>query len=80
MNITTQANVNRSRWFRQVHRWLAVAFTASIVVTTVALLQEEPLIWVSYVPLLPLALLLVTGLCLFAQPYLVRRRSGRRTA
>jgi hypothetical protein len=80
MNTTTHARVNRARWFRQVHRWLAVVFTVSIVVTSVALLQDEPLIWVSYVPLLPLALLLVTGLYMFAQPYVLRRRAGRRAA
>ena len=76
MNNTTRASVNRARWFRRVHRWLAVAFTVSIV----ALLQDEPLIWVSYVPLLPLALLLFTGLYLFAQPYVSGRRAGRRAA
>ena len=80
MNISTRKSVNWTKWFRQVHRWLAVVFTVSIVVTTVALLQEEPLIWVSYVPLLPLAFLLVTGLYMFAQPYVVRRRAGRRAA
>jgi hypothetical protein len=80
MNNTTRASVNRARWFRRVHRWLAVVFTVSIVVTTVALLQDEPLIWVSYVPLLPLALLLFTGLYLFAQPYVSGRRAGRRAA
>lgn len=79
MNMT-QATVSRNKWFRQIHRWLAIVFTVSIVVTTVALLQDEPLIWVSYVPLLPLLFLLLTGLYLFAQPYVTRRRAGRRAA
>jgi hypothetical protein len=78
MNNTTRASVNWTRWFRRVHRWLAIVFTVSIVVTTVALLQDEPLIWVSYVPLLPLALLLITGLYMLAQPYVSGRRTGRR--
>ena len=51
-----------SKWIRQIHRWLSIAFTVSIVVTVVALAQAEPVVWVSYVPLLPLALLLITGL------------------
>jgi hypothetical protein len=34
--------------------------------------------WVTYSPLLPLALLLFTGLYLFALPYAIRWRSGRR--
>jgi hypothetical protein len=32
-----------SRSLRQIHRWTAVAFTVSIIVTAVALAQEEPL-------------------------------------
>jgi hypothetical protein len=72
--------MNWNRSLRQVHRWTSIVFTASIVVTTVALLQEEPLVWVSYVPLFPLALLLLTGLYLFALPYAQRWRLGRRAA
>lgn len=63
---------------RQIHRWLAIAFTVTVIVTFVALAQEDPVVWVSYVPLLPLALLLVTGLYLFALPYVAKkRRAGR---
>lgn len=67
---------------RQFHRWTAMAFTVTVVVTFVALTQDDPMEWVSYVPLLPLALLLVTGLYLFALPYVTRwrgRRAGGRT-
>ncbi len=72
--------MNGNKWVRQVHRWLAIAFTVTVIATFVALAQEEPVVWVSYVPLLPLALLLFTGLYLFALPYAARWRSGRRTA
>jgi hypothetical protein len=72
--------MNRNAWVRQIHRWLAVAFTATVIVTFVALAQPEPVLWVSYVPLLPLALLLFTGLYLFALPYAVKWQRGRRTA
>ena len=68
-----------NKWMRQIHRWLSVAFTVSVVVTFVALAQKPPLVWVSYVPLAPLALLAVTGLYLFALPYLTKWR-GRRTS
>ena len=34
--------------------------------------------WVTYAPLLPLALLLFTGLYLFAPPYAARRRRAPR--
>ena len=72
--------MNANKWARQIHRWLAVAFTVTVVATIVALAQEEPVVWVSYLPLLPLALLLITGLHLFVLPYVTRRRAGRRDA
>ncbi len=71
--------MNWNHWIRQIHRWLAIAFTVAVIVTFVALAQEKPVVWVSYVPLLPLALLLFTGLYLFALPYATRWRSGGRT-
>ena len=37
----------------------------------------EPIVWVSYVPLAPLALLLFTGLYLFVLPYAAKWRRGR---
>ncbi|WP_430500739.1 hypothetical protein ACQRWP_03360 [Micromonospora trifolii] len=70
--------MSANAWVRQIHRWLAIAFTVTVIVTFVALAQEDPVVWVSYVPLLPLALLLFTGLYLFALPYVAkRRRAGR---
>ncbi len=72
--------MNLNKWVRQVHRWLAAAFTVTVVVTVVALAREDPIEWVSYVPLLPLALLLFTGLYLFVLPYAAKRRRGRGAA
>ena len=69
-----------NHWVRQTHRWLAIVFTLSVIVTFVALRQEKPLVWVSYVPLFPLALLAVTGLYLFVLPYATKWRGGRRDA
>ena len=51
----------------------------AVIVTIVALAQKEPVVWVSYLPLLPLALLQHTGLYLFVLPYAAKWRSGRRT-
>jgi len=70
--------LNWNKWVRQTHRWLSVVFTVSVIVTFVALAQEKPVVWVSYVPLFPLALLAFTGLYLFALPYAAKSRSGRR--
>jgi hypothetical protein len=72
--------MNWSMWVRRIHRWLAATFTATVVVTFVALAREDPVVWVSYVPLFPLALLMLTGLYLFALPYVGRWRSARRAA
>lgn len=68
------------KWVRQFHRWVAIAFTVTVIATFVALAQPEPVVWVSYLPLLPLALLLLTGLYLFVLPYAARWRTGRRVA
>ncbi len=69
--------MNWNKWLRQIHRWLSILFTLTVIITTIALAQEQPIVWVSYVPLLPLALLLITGLYLFAVPYVAKWRSGR---
>ena len=66
-----------SKWIRQIHRWLSIFFTVTVIVTFIALAQDEPVVWVSYVPLLPLALLLLTGLYLFALPYVAKWRNAR---
>ena len=71
--------MNWSKWIRQAHRWVSIAFTAAVIVAFVALAQKPPLVWVSYIPLLPLALLLFSGLYLFVLPYVTKWRSGRRT-
>ena len=70
--------MNFNKWIRQIHRWLSIIFTLTVIITFIALAQEKPVVWVSYVPLLPLALLLLTGLYLFALPYATKWRSARR--
>jgi ABC-type polysaccharide/polyol phosphate export permease len=66
-----------SKWIRQFHRWGSIIFTLVVIAIFAALeLGKEPAQWVYYLPLLPLALLLITGLYLFALPYAVRWRGG----
>ncbi len=73
--------MNWNKWIRQSHRWLAIAFTVAVIaVTVVAVSQKEPAAWVLTSPLLPLALLLFTGLYLFALPYTTKRRRRRTDA
>jgi hypothetical protein len=64
---------------RQTHRWLSIAFTVTVIANFVAMSQGEPPAWVTYSPLLPLALLLLSGLYLFVLPYTTKWRSERRT-
>lgn len=69
-----------SKSIRQFHRWTSIVFTATVIANVVALgigggQQPPPL--VTYAPLLPLGLLLLTGLYLFVLPYTGRRRAQR---
>ena len=67
---------------RQIHRWVSIAFTVTVITNVVALSlgRGQPPAWVTYSPLPPLFVLLLTGLYLFALPYAAKWRSGRRTA
>ncbi|MEA3045398.1 MAG: hypothetical protein QOJ53_1581 [Sphingomonadales bacterium] len=70
--------MNWSKWVRQIHRWLSMIFTAAVIAIFAALgLGTEPAYWVYFLPLLPLALLLLSGLYLFVLPYAARWRGGR---
>ena len=64
---------------RQIHRWVSIAFTVTVIANFIALSRGgTPPPWITYSPLLPLALLLFSGLYLFVLPYAARRRTGRR--
>ena len=70
-----------SFWVRQIHRWLSIAFTVTVIANFIALARgggAMPPPWITYSPLLPLALLLMSGLYLFVLPYASKWRSGRR--
>ena len=69
--------MSSNAWVRQIHRWLSILFTLTVIANFAFRAQGEPPAWVTYSPLLPLALLLLTGLYLFALPYISRgRRAG----
>jgi hypothetical protein len=71
--------VNWNNWIRQTHRWLSIAFTVTVIANFVQIARGggNPPNWVTYSPLLPLALLLFSGLYLFMLPYAAKRRRGR---
>jgi hypothetical protein len=73
--------MNWSKWIRQIHRWLGIAFTVAVIANIVVMSLrpgQMPPPWVTYSPLPPLALLWFSGLYLFMLPYGARWRSGGR--
>lgn len=72
--------MNWNYYLRQVHRWASLCFTLVVAGIFVTLgLGREPVEWVYYLPLLPLAVLVPTGLYMFVLPYAGRRRGGQST-
>lgn len=67
-----------NHWVRQIHRWVSILFTLTVIANFVAraMGQGEPPPAVTYSPLLPLFLLLFTGLYLFVLPYASKRRAS----
>jgi hypothetical protein len=66
--------------FRQFHRWMAGIFTLAVVANVVANFvvkaPEQVTFWIGSLTLLPLGLLMLTGLYLLALPYFGRRRGS----
>ena len=73
--------MNWSMRIRQFHRWMAIAFTVGFIVNLVAVAQApaEPDVRLYFLVLIPLFLLLPTGLYMFVLPYAAKWRAGRRT-
>jgi intracellular septation protein A len=71
-----EVQLNISLWVRQSHRWLSILFTLTVIANFVTRAFGEPLLWVTYSPLLPLFLLLFSGLYMFVLPYTAGRRAG----
>lgn len=63
---------------RQFHRGISMIFTVTVIANFVALSQGTPPAWLTYSPLLPLGLLMPTGIYLFIQPYVGRRRDQQK--
>jgi hypothetical protein len=67
-----------SNTIRQIHRWLSVAFTAGVLGYIAVMTRGQPPFWVGLFALVPLILLLATGLYMFVLPYARKGRGGRR--
>jgi cellulose synthase/poly-beta-1,6-N-acetylglucosamine synthase-like glycosyltransferase len=71
--------MNWNSWIRQTHRWLSITFTVCVIANFVVLGQKEIALWVGLFTLLPLGLLLFTGLYLFVLPHASKWRGRRAT-
>ena len=71
--------MNWNKWIRQFHRWMSIIFTLAVIANLVVMGKGQIATWVGLFTLLPLALLLITGLYMFVQPYAAKRRNGQRT-
>lgn len=71
-----EASLNWNRLIRQTHRWLAIAFTLTVITDFLALAMGAPPQWIFYLPLPPLFLLMFSGLYMFFLPYVAKRRAG----
>ncbi|HEV2530474.1 hypothetical protein [Phenylobacterium sp.] len=69
-------SLNWNAWIRRIHRWLSIAFTLAVIVNLVALARQAQAVWIGLMALLPLVLLLASGLYLFALPYVTKWRGG----
>lgn len=67
----------RNGWIRTSHRWISIAFTLTVLANFVAMGLGHPPAWITFSPLLPLALLMLTGLYLFALPFASLRRGSK---
>ena len=68
-----------SHFIRQTHRWLSIVFTLTVIANFAVMTQGPPPAWITYSPLLPLFLLMFSGLYLFALPYAAKWRKSRVT-
>ena len=71
--------MNWNKWIRQIHRWLSMAFTVAVIVNIIAIAQKKYTTSLGLLAVLPLALLVLTGLYLFVLPYVAKWGSGRST-
>jgi hypothetical protein len=69
--------MNWNKWVRQIHRWLSIAFTLTVIANFITMGMGTPSRWIVYLPLLPLFLLLFTGLYMFVLPYATKWRGER---
>jgi ATP/ADP translocase len=66
--------MNWNSGIRQFHRWTSIVFTVAVIFNTIMLVLNRQATWVGLTALFPLILLMITGLYMFALPYLTKSR------
>jgi heme A synthase len=69
--------MNWSKWIRQGHRWLSIAFIVVVIINGVAVVQGKYTRSLGLLAVLVLALQALTGLYLFVLPYAAKWRGAR---
>ncbi len=64
-----------SHFIRVFHRWISIVFTLGVIINSIVIAMSagEPPPWIYALALVPLFMLLFSGLYLFALPYFRRR-------
>jgi len=62
---------------RRIHRWLSIAFTLGVIGYMTVMTKGPPPAWVGLFALIPLILLLVSGLYLFVLSYVPKGRRAK---
>ena len=65
--------MSMSHSLRHFHRWTSIVFTVAVIINLVAVAMKQQATWIGLLALFPLILLMITGLYMFAKPYLARR-------
>ena len=73
---TQTREVRVNKLIRQTHRWLSIIFTLTVIANFVAMAFGPVPALITYSPLLPLFLMLLTGLYMFFLPYFPKKRAG----
>ncbi len=68
--------MNFSKWIRQIHRWLAIVFTAAVIINVIAVMTKKYSAGIGFLAVAPIFLLMFTGLYMFVVPYVTKLRNS----
>ena len=72
--------MNMSKMIRTSHRWLGMSLIVLTIINVIAFSMGYAIPWLYYLPLLPLFLLMASGLYMFVLPYLGKRAPANKEA